>query len=264
MLSANGVLDGTAETPVASARQDYGLGDESQNELARRAATGDESAYEELYRRFHARTHALCKRMVGESLAWDMNQECWIAVYRKLKSFRGDSKFSTWLHRIAVNACLMHFRKPTTRQELLAREEEEIPVIVVPGTERPERMSIVDRIAIDEAMQHLPQGYYDVLMLHDVQGFEHEEVAKILGMSVGTSKSQLHKARIRMQKLLKRKNMTGQERPFIEAGTDPRTGIELSSATVAEWENMQDMAAEIDLADDYEGFDGELEENDYE
>ncbi len=136
--------------------------------------------------------------------AEDLTQDVFIQLYRKVGSFRGDSAFTTWLHRMTVNQVLMHFRKRAVKLEKTT-EEGETPDQVVAGTANPERMRIVDKIALENAIEKLPAGYKNVFVLHDVEGYEHEEVARILGCSVGTSKSQLHKARIKLQKLLKKK-----------------------------------------------------------
>ena len=113
-------------------------------------------------------------------------------------------RFTEMLPEMTVNQVLMHFRKRTVKYEKTT-EEGETPVQMVAGTSNPERMRIVDKIALDNAIEQLPKGYKNVFVLHDVEGFEHEEVARILGCSVGTSKSQLHKARLKLQKLLKKK-----------------------------------------------------------
>ena len=174
-------------------------------ELTKVAANGDMAAFEEIYKRHHRRVYAVCLRMLqNPNEAEDLTQDVFIQLYRKIGSFRGDSAFTTWLHRMTVNQVLMHFRKRTVKYEKTT-EEGETPVQMVPGTSNPERMRIVDKIAIDNAIEQLPNGYKNVFVLHDVEGFEHEEVARILGCSVGTSKSQLHKARLKLQKLLKKK-----------------------------------------------------------
>ena len=174
-------------------------------ELTKVAANGDMAAFEEIYKRHHRRVYAVCLRMLqNPNEAEDLTQDVFIQLYRKIGSFRGDSAFTTWLHRMTVNQVLMHFRKRTVKYEKTT-EEGETPVQMVPGTSNPERMRIVDKIAIDDAIEQLPAGYKNVFVLHDVEGFEHEEVARILGCSVGTSKSQLHKARLKLQKLLKKK-----------------------------------------------------------
>jgi len=174
-------------------------------ELAQAAAGGDMPSFEEIYRRHHRRVYSICLRMLqNASEAEDLTQDVFIQLYRKIGSFRGDSAFTTWLHRMTVNQVLMHFRKRTVKFEKTT-EEGETPDQIVAGTAHPEKMRIVDKIALDNAIAQLPEGYKNVFVLHDVEGFEHEEVAKILGCSVGTSKSQLHKARLKLQKLLKKK-----------------------------------------------------------
>ena len=174
-------------------------------QLARSASHGDMGAFEELYKRHHRRVYSVCLRMLqNTSEAEDLTQDVFIQLYRKIGSFRGDSAFTTWLHRMTVNQVLMHFRKRTVKFEKTT-EEGETPDQIVNGTANPGRMRIVDKIALDNAIEQLPTGYKNVFVLHDVEGFEHEEVASILGCSVGTSKSQLHKARLKLQKLLKKK-----------------------------------------------------------
>lgn len=173
--------------------------------LTQAASGGDMSAFEEIYQRHHRRVYSICLRMLqNASEAEDLTQDVFIQLYRKVGSFRGDSAFTTWLHRLTVNQVLMHFRKRTVKFEKTT-EEGETPVQIVSGTENPFKMPIVDKIALENAIAQLPAGYKSVFMLHDVEGFEHEEVARILGCSVGTSKSQLHKARLKLRKLLKKK-----------------------------------------------------------
>ena len=171
--------------------------------LAQSAAHGDMSAFEELYRRHHRRVYSLCLRMTQNvSEAEDLAQEAFVQLFRKIGSFRGESAFTTWLHRLTVNQVLMHFRKRGVRLEQTT-EDGETPVQVVAGTENPNQMPVVDRIALDKAVAQLPPGYRTVFLLHDVEGHEHEEIARLLGCSVGTSKSQLHKARMKLRTLLR-------------------------------------------------------------
>ncbi len=174
-------------------------------ELTAAASKGDMPAFEEIYTRHHRRVYSICLRMLqNASEAEDLTQDVFIQLYRKIGSFRGDSAFTTWLHRMTVNQVLMHFRKRTVKFEKTT-EEGETPDQVVTGTANPEKMRIVDKIALENAITQLPDGYRNVFVLHDIEGFEHEEVARILGCSVGTSKSQLHKARLKLQKLLRKK-----------------------------------------------------------
>jgi RNA polymerase sigma-70 factor (ECF subfamily) len=139
----------------------------------------------------------------NQSEAEDLAQEVFIQLFRKLGSFRGESAFTTWLHRLTVNQVLMHFRKRSVKLEQTT-EEGETPVQVVVGTSNPNQMPVVDRIALDRAIGQLPPGYKKVFVLHDVEGHEHEEIARMLGCSVGTSKSQLHKARMKLRMLLRK------------------------------------------------------------
>ena len=171
--------------------------------LAQRAANGDMSAFEELYERHNGRVYSLCLRMTHNvTEAEDLTQEAFIQLFRKIGSFRGDSAFTTWLHRLTVNQVLMHFRKSSVKWERTT-EEGETPVQIVQGTENPNAMPVIDRIALDKAIGQLPKGYRTVFVLHDVEGHDHEEIARMLGCAVGTSKSQLHKARMKLRRLLR-------------------------------------------------------------
>src|SRR5262249_12938874 len=176
------------------------------HELAQKAAEGDMDAFEQLYQRHNRRVYSLCLRMTGSvSEAEDLAQEVFIQLFRKIGSFRGESAFTTWLHRLTVNQVLMHFRKRGVRMEQTT-EDGETPIQIVKGTENPNAMPVVDRIALDKAIAQLPPGYRTVFTLHDIEGHEHEEIAKMLGCSVGTSKSQLHKARMKLRTLLRQQN----------------------------------------------------------
>ena len=174
-------------------------------ELTKLSAKGDMMAFEEIYNRHHRRVYSICLRMLQNTTeAEDLTQDVFIQLHRKIGSFRGDSAFTTWLHRLTVNQVLMHFRKRNVKFEKTT-EEGETPIQIVGGTQNPRKMPVVDKIAIEDAIAQLPDGYRNVFVLHDVEGYEHEEVARILGCSVGTSKSQLHKARLKLRKLLQKK-----------------------------------------------------------
>ena len=189
----------TAAETETSQNSDYAL--------AQRAAQGEMAAFEELYQRHHRRVYSLCLRMTQNvSEAEDLAQEVFIQLFRKVGSFRGESAFTTWLHRLTVNQVLMHFRKRSVKMEQTT-EEGETPVQVVVGTSNPNQMPVVDRIALDKAIGQLPPGYRTVFVLHDVEGHEHEEIARLLGCSVGTSKSQLHKARMKLRMLLRQQKL---------------------------------------------------------
>lgn len=171
-------------------------------DLCRLAADGNVAAFEIVYQRYHRRTYSLCLRMTSsQTEAEDLTQEVFIQLFRKIGSFRGDSAFSTWLHRMTVNQVLMHFRRRSVKNEKTS-ETGDMPEQTVTGSADPGKMQIVDRIALRNAIAELPNGYRKVFLLHDVEGFEHEEVARALGISVGTSKSQLHKARLKLRGLL--------------------------------------------------------------
>ncbi|MGA9997989.1 MAG: RNA polymerase sigma factor [Pyrinomonadaceae bacterium] len=177
--------------------------------LTQRAAEGDMQAFEELYQRHNRRVYSLCLRMTQNvSEAEDLAQEVFIQLFRKIGSFRGESAFTTWLHRLTVNQVLMHFRKRGVRMEQTT-EDGETPIQIVQGTANPNAMPVVDRIALDKAIAQLPPGYRTVFTLHDIEGHEHEEIARLLGCSVGTSKSQLHKARMKLRGLLRQQNESG-------------------------------------------------------
>jgi RNA polymerase sigma-70 factor, ECF subfamily len=172
--------------------------------LVRRSVQGDLQAFEELYKLYNRYVYGICLRMTGNvAEAEDLTQDAFIQLYRHIGSFRGDSAFKTWLYRLTVNQVLMHFRKRKVKAERTSGDRE-FPVQIVLGTENPRSMPVVDRIALDRAISQLPVGYRTVFVLHDVEGLEHPEIALILNCAVGTSKSQLHKARMKLRKLLTR------------------------------------------------------------
>ena len=165
-------------------------------------STPDMEAFEEIYRLHHKRVYSICFRMVrNASDAEDLTQQVFIQLFRKLHTFRGDSSFTTWLHRLTVNQVLMHFRRRVVKTEKTT-EDGSTPIRIVSGTENPSRMALIDRIALNQAIGQLPPGYRMVFILHDLEGFEHDQIGKMLGCAVGTSKSQLHKARQRLRELL--------------------------------------------------------------
>ena len=174
-------------------------------ELVRAAAAGDAAAFEQLYQQHYRRVYSLCLRMLGSTTqAEDLTQEVFLQVFRKLGSFRGDSQFTTWLHRLTVNQVLMHFRKRGVKLEHTSEEGDFTNVVETP-LQSTRRISMVDRLALEKAIAELPPGYRTVFTLHDIEGYEHEEIAGMLGVSIGTSKSQLHKARMRLRELLMKK-----------------------------------------------------------
>ena len=189
--------------PTAAPAAEVAPGRAGDLQLAQRAAAGDAAAFEQLYRLHHRRVYSLCLRMLqNEAEAEDLTQEVFVQLLRKVGMFRGDSAFTTWLHRLTVNQVLMYFRKKGVRLERTT-EDGELPVQVVAGTQDAGRMPVVDRIALDRAVAKLPPGYRAVFILHDVEGYEHEEIARTLGIAAGTSKSQLHKARMKLRSILR-------------------------------------------------------------
>ena len=158
---------------------------------AHRAAAGDHDAFERLYRAHVGRVYALARRMVGEDVAEDLTQEVFIRAWQKLGTFRGDAQFGTWLHRLAVNHLLSR-RATTRKQEARTVEGEGILDRIV----APRWRSSAAGLDLDAALQRLPAGAREVFVLYDVEGYAHEEIAELVGISVGTSKSQLHRARM--------------------------------------------------------------------
>ena len=179
----------------------------SDAQLIARAQGGDEAAFAALYEAHKRRVYSLCLRMVSDPTeAEDLSQEAFLQVFRKLSTFRGESAFSTWLHRLVVNVVLMHLRKKGLQQVSLddVDSSQEEPVKREYGDDDRRLMGSVDRINLDRAIAELPPGYRAVFVLHDVEGYEHNEIAQIMSYSVGNSKSQLHKARLKLREWLRR------------------------------------------------------------
>jgi RNA polymerase sigma-70 factor, ECF subfamily len=182
-------------------------GDLSEAEAIRLAQQGDAAAFEHLYHLHKRRVYALCLRMVGNTTeAEDLTQEAFLQLFRKIATFRGESAFSTWLHRLAVNVVLMRLRKRTLPETSLEEATEPDEETGGPrrdfGTADLRLSGSIDRMNLERAIAELPQGYRSIFILHDVQGYEHNEIAEMLGCSIGNSKSQLHKARMRLRELL--------------------------------------------------------------
>jgi RNA polymerase sigma-70 factor (ECF subfamily) len=172
-------------------------------QLAQRVAAGDMQAFEDFYGRYHRRVYSLCLRMTNNPAeSEDLTQEIFIHVYHKIGGFRGESTMKTWLHRVTVNIVLMHIRKNARRKEQMT-EDGESPEPVLKSTTAPSQTPILDRMALERAIAQLSPGYRAVFILHDVEGYEHSEIARICGISSGTSKSQLHKARKKLYELIK-------------------------------------------------------------
>lgn len=175
-------------------------------ELLRLAQEGNEEAMASIFRSNQAKIYSLCLRMTcNPAEADDLTQDSFLQVFRKLGAFRGESALSTWIYRVAVNTILMHFRKNKVR--LLSLQEpvagENTPPRLEPGRIDERLGNTVERIALTRAMEELPQGYRQILLLHEVTGYDHREIAGLLGCSIGNSKSQLHRAKARMRDLLR-------------------------------------------------------------
>jgi len=174
-------------------------------ELIERAQQGDDESFKLLYDLHKRRIYSLCLRMVGnKETAEDLTQEAFLQLHRKIATFRGDSAFSTWLHRITVNAVLMSMRKGRLIESSLNESQDEDAD--VPRTQHgkpdPSLVGLLDRVTLERAIESLPPGYRIVFVLHDVEGHDHNEIAEMLGCSTGNTKSQLHKARLKLRDLL--------------------------------------------------------------
>jgi RNA polymerase sigma-70 factor, ECF subfamily len=178
-----------------------------ESEAIRQARDGDATAFECLYGLHSRRVYAVCLRMVGDTTeAEDLTQEAFLRLFRKIHTFRGESAFSTWLHRLVINTVLMHLRKKS------------LPAVSIEPTHDPDNDTgssnidvaapdlflegSIDRINLGRCIAQLPVGYRTVFVLHDIQGFKHHEIAEMLGRSEGVSKSQLHRAHMRLRELL--------------------------------------------------------------
>ena len=179
----------------------------SEAEAIRLAQKGDPHAFECLYKLHSGRVYGLCLRMSGDPTeAEDLTQEAFLQLFRKIHTFRGQSKFSTWLHRLTVNVALMRFRKKrhpeVSLDEPAESGEEDSHPMREPGGPDLRLSGLLDHVNLTNAIEQLPHGYRGVFILHDIEGYEHSEIAKILGFSIGNSKSQLFKARVRLRGLL--------------------------------------------------------------
>src|SRR6516165_4536972 len=191
--------------PRALPAPDGGQQNASETQLVARAQLGDEEAFATLFELHKRRVYSLCLRMTRSVVeAEDLTQDALLLFFRKLPTFRGESTLAAWLHRMVVNVVLMHLRKKRLQQVPLDEDE--------PGEGAPKRQygtpdrRLVDcavRVTLERAISSLPSGYRSVFILHDIQGYEHAEIAELIGCSPGNSKSQLHKARLKLRHLLR-------------------------------------------------------------
>jgi len=189
-----------------SAEKPIGPEAASQTQLIARAQQGDEAAFEALYTAHKRRVYSLCLRMTSDPAnAEDLAQEAFLQLFRKISTFRGESAFTTWLHRMVVNVVLMRLRKKALPVVSLDEPDtsQDEPVKRDFGENDLRLMGSIDRLRLTSAIETLPPGYRNVFMLHDVEGYEHNEIAQIMNCSVGNSKSQLHKARLKLRDLLR-------------------------------------------------------------
>ena len=166
-------------------------------DCVQQAANGDVRAFEELYSIHLPRVHSLVRRMTGGRDADELTQDVFVRVWQKLGSFRGDSAFATWLHRLAVNVVIERFRTDTARRQRLIDGEAIFETLSTPPRRRDISMDF------EAALEKLPDGARGIFVLHDVEGYKHTEIAALLGISSGTSKAQLHRARMMLRKHLR-------------------------------------------------------------
>jgi RNA polymerase sigma-70 factor, ECF subfamily len=220
------------ESPVSA----YAIANSNpEQNLITQARNGDVNAFATLYETYKPRIVAVCLRMTKDMAeAEDLTQDAFIYVFRKFSTFRGDSAFSTWLHRVAVNTVLMHFRRKGRRQMHL-----EHPNPPDSGRLRREYGRVderlarcADRLALTRAINELPPGYRTIFLLHEMQGYEHQEIARRLHCSIGNSKSQLHKAKLRMRELLSPRGYIYRQRVATAKPTAFRARVSAEPATI--------------------------------
>ena len=179
------------QSPIESVPADEALSDVA------RAAAGDARAFEALYRTHLPRVHSLVRRMTAGRDADELTQDVFVRLWQKLGTFRGDSSFTTWLHRLAVNVVIERFRTDQVRRARLHDGEDIFEILPGPAQTRDLGMDF------ETALEKLPDGAREIFVLHDVEGYKHHEIATLLEISAGTSKAQLHRARMMLRKHLK-------------------------------------------------------------
>ena len=172
-------------------------GAESDRFDAALAAKGDAVAFERLYRRHTARIHSLCRRMLNPELADDVTQDVFVRAWQKLHLFRGEAAFGTWLHRLAINVVLA---KRTEAAKLRSRYVED-EIVMERAAAKPYGSDT--KMDFEAALAKLPEGAREIFVLHDLEGYKHEEIASLLGVTAGTSKSQLHRARMALREVMR-------------------------------------------------------------
>ncbi len=199
----------------------------TETQLIARAQRGDEEAFAALFETHKRRVYSLCLRMIGNPTeAEDLTQEAFLQLFRKISTFRSESAFSTWLHRLAVNVVLMHLRKKGLNQISLDETENSQgePIKRDYGDEDRRLVGSIDRIGLNRAIAELPPGYRTVFILHDVEGYEHNEIAEIMNCSIGNSKSQLNKARLKLREWFKEHQGEQPKRSPAHAAKESKEG----------------------------------------
>jgi RNA polymerase sigma-70 factor (ECF subfamily) len=218
------------------------------SDVIRRAQEGDSDAFAALFHAHKTRVYSVCLRMTNNAAeAEDLTQDAFLQVFRKIAAFRGDSAFSTWLYRIAVNTVLMHFRKKALCQVSLDEPysgSDGAKIRREYGTQDNRLAGCVDRVALAWAIKELSHGYRTIFLLHEVEGYEHQEIAEMLGCSVGNSKSQLHKAKLRIRELLaqlpkNRTTPTAPARGSQSGATRVRPSVEEWNSSIGQEVAMQ-------------------------
>jgi RNA polymerase sigma-70 factor (ECF subfamily) len=202
--------------------------DDSERNLVQRAQSGDEQAFSTLFEVHKKRVYSVCLLMTKDvAEAEDLTQEAFLQVFRSIGSFRGDSAFSTWLYRVAVNTVLMKLRRRKSPPTLSLDEpvSAESPSLRRDfGKSDPRLSGAVDRIALRRAIAELPEGCRTIFALHEVQGYQHHEIAKLLRCSIGNSKSQLHKAKLKLRDLLFPKRRSVRRRVLVRVLSETSAG----------------------------------------
>ena len=199
----------------------------TETQLIARAQRGDEEAFAALFEAHKRRVYSLCLRMLGNPTeAEDLTQEAFLQLFRKIATFRGESAFSTWLHRLAVNVVLMHLRKKGLNQISLDETENSQgePIKRDYGDDDRRLVGSIDRIGLNRAISELPPGYRTVFILHDVEGYEHNEIAEIMNCSIGNSKSQLHKARLKLREWFQQHQIQFGNSSPVRVAREPKEG----------------------------------------
>jgi RNA polymerase sigma-70 factor (ECF subfamily) len=209
-------------------------------DVVRLAQSGDAAAFDRIYRLHSRKVYNLCLRMAGNRTeAEDLTQDVFLQLFRKIGMFRGDSAFSTWLHRVAVNIVLQRFRKKApveTSLETVIKPDEEFDTAPMEfGSPDPRLTGVIDRITLQAAIDELAPGYKAMFVLHDVEGYDHSEIARMFGCSVGNSKSQVHKARVQLRKVLQKalghsRRQRPQSAPGSHATNQPKYTLDYAHA----------------------------------